>query len=191
MRWNLKLIVCLIAVLFIAIPVLAQDNSYLLFKGGIYEPNSDDDFDTGFTGEIAYGYHFSRALAIELGLGYLETENDRVPGLGSIDIDSVPLTASLKTFFPINSATSIYGLAGVGAWFTGGEFRIGGLKFDDDDTSFGVQLGAGLNYNFNRSLFFGVEGKYFWTKAEFQALGINVNQNLNGFVVTGNFGIRF
>src|SRR5271157_3586520 len=49
-------------------------DSYVVFKGGIYYPEGDlKDLNTGFNGEIAYGYRFHPNFAVELGSGYLQT----------------------------------------------------------------------------------------------------------------------
>ena len=174
----------------------AADN-YFLLKGGMYSPQSNDleDFDAGFNGEIAVGHYFNPNLALELGLGYAQTDASFIEyDMGyiyqmDVDIHMVPLTLSVKGIYPVNQH-ELYGLFGLGAYFTEAEVSTLGFKFDGDDTTLGVHLGAGFNYNLSNAMFVGLEGKYFWADADFGVAGAP-DVDLDGFIVTLNLGFRF
>ena len=184
-----------------------ENPNYVTLKGGIYSPQSDDleDFDTGFNGEISYGRYFHRNFALELGVGYFETEatfSGFDPILGIVEeedqITAIPLTLTAKGTYPTKYVEP-YALAGIGLYLVSAEsdlsIGIFEFSFDDDDTVFGFHLGLGANFNITERLFVGVEGKYLWAEAEFKdsILGIPVelDADLEGFTVTGNVGFRF
>jgi hypothetical protein len=90
---------------------IGSPRNYLVLKGGIYSPQSDDlkEFDTGFNGEIAYGTYVNNNLIGELGVGYFKSEasnSTSILGLGSISSNlkasAYPITLSAKYAYPIN-----------------------------------------------------------------------------------------
>lgn len=184
-----------------------ENPNCVTLKGGIYSPQSDDleDFDTGFNGGISYGRYFHPNFALELGVGYFETEatfTGFAPILGIVgeedEITAIPLTLTAKGTYPTKYVEP-YVLGGIGLYFVSVEsdLSIGFFEFslDDDDTVFGFHLGLDANFNITERLFIGVEGKYLWAEAEFEdsVLGIPVelDADLEGFTVTGNVGFRF
>jgi opacity protein-like surface antigen len=189
----------------ISFPALgAEKANYFAVKAGIYSPESDDleDFDTGFNGELAIGRYFHPDLALELGVGYFETEatfQGSLPIVGDyreeVEISVIPVTLSAKGIYPINSV-ELFGEIGIGVYFSNGESNItftglGNIYIDDDDTPFGFQLGLGGNFNITQNVFLGLEGEYLWAGAEFEGYGIKLDADLDGFIVTGNLGFRF
>ena len=198
---------CVVAIFLLPFSATAADKAnYFSVKAGIYSPESDDleDFDTGFTGEIAIGHYLNPNFALELGVGYFKTEasfREIDPTLGSYreddEITAVPVTLTAKGIYPVDSL-ELFGEAGVGVYFASGEADAswtgsggGSLDIDEDDTAFGFHLGIGANYNITQNVFIGVEGRYIWAKAEFEAYGIELDADLDGFIVTGNLGFRF
>lgn len=155
--------------------------SYGIIKVGFYSPNGDLedlDFDTGFNGEIVLGSYLHPNIAMEVGVGYFQTDASNP----DIDLWVIPLTLTTKVLYPIEKFEP-FALAGIGLYFE--ELDLGE---DDDDTVFGFHLGAGANYNITEDIFFGVEGKYLWSgEAKFASL----EADLDGFLVTGNLGLRF
>jgi len=179
--------------------------NYIALKAGAYTPNSSDleDFNTGFNGEVAFGHYLSKNAAIELGIGYSQTESPTYYGYmsqtgnynGQIDIQNKPVTLSLKLIAPIDIA-EFYVLGGIGANFVHGEIDVntqllGSASISDDKVAFLGQLGAGLNFNINPNFFIGVEGKYIWSTVDFEQLGSEISVDLDGFVYTGVIGFRF
>ena len=113
------------------------------------------------------------------------------------------LCTSLKGIIPLDRF-EIYGIGGIGAYINRGEGPtfspgISGIgsrvSFSDTDVAFGGYLGAGVNFNITNTFFLGVEGKYLWTKANFESTlngyNLKLDVDIRGFIVTGNLGVRF
>ncbi len=179
--------------------------SYFAFKAGAYSPESDElrHFDTGFNGEIAFGYYFHPNFALELGAGYFETEARFGSHFGDFSekdrIWVVPITLSLKPavhLYPFE----IYGLAG-GGWYiidvksSGNREDTGPFSFSDTGNVFGGHLGGGINWNITRNVFLGLEGKYIWAEKHFDktinGIPLRVDADVQGFRGTVNLGFRF
>ncbi len=185
--------------------VVLQKPNYITFKGGIYSPQSGD-FDTGLNGEISFGRYLDPNFALELAVGYLETEDSMSgvnPTLGNFDrkdeVTAFPLTLAGKGIFPIQSG-ELFGAGGVGVYFIEGETDIstsalGPFTFKGDEAVFGFHLGLGGNLNIAENVFLGIEIKYLWAEAEFDGsisgVPIELDADLGGFTATANLGLRF
>ncbi len=200
--------------LVLAVPnaALAQDNpNYVNLKLGGFSPTDDlddADFDSGFTGEIAYGRYLFPYLALEAGIGYYETEmsvkDACYPAVGCAreenEITVVPLTVTVKGVYTMNKV-EFYGGLGGGAYFAeiDGKVKIAGygdIGISDDDIVAGGHILLGLNYNITESFFLGVEGRSTWTadaefKDDYMGLPVSTKTNLNGYSITGVVGFRF
>jgi len=188
--------------------VVPHKPNYVTLKGGIYSPQSDDldDFETGFNGEISVGHYFHPNFALELAVGYFETEDSVsgfIPILGNFtekdEITAVPVTLAAKGIYPMGSA-ELFAAGGIGVYYIEGETDIstsalGRFAFDGDDAVFGFHLGLGGHMNIAENLFLGIEGKYLWAETEFEGslsgVPIELNADLEGFMVTANLGLRF
>jgi opacity protein-like surface antigen len=171
--------------------------NYVVAKLGIYSPTSNDlnGFSTGFNGELAFGHYLNPYFAIELGVGYAQTNGDvtvvypygaKYPGSEKIEI--TPLTASLRLSYPVNRWVELYGIGGIGAYFVNDHIDISNHgEISDNTTAFGGQLGGGINFNLTTNFFIGAECKYVWTTASLYGADVN----LGGVRATGNFGVRF
>ena len=197
-----------------AVPAIgAEKPFYFTAKAGIYSPGSNDldtgveglDFDTEFTGGIAMGYYFSPNLALEFGIDYFKPEASRQGTADPIFGDwsehgvlaVIPVRLTGKGIYPINSV-ELFGEVGIGMSFSNFEIDIsytglggGSLHYDVDDTDFEFHLGLGANYDINENIFLGVEGKYFWTDAQFAADVYKFEPDFDGFVFTVNLSFRF
>lgn len=192
------------------VPATGADlNNYVVGKLGFYTPTSSDlsGYDTGFNTEVAFGHYFTPNIAIEMGIGYFQTEGDVTvvyPGAtysGNEKIEVTPFTASLRASIPINVWLEVYGIGGIGAYYVYDRIEPSNYYYShnnynynysyghisDDTTAFGVHLGGGLNYNISRNFFIGVECKYVWLTANLYGQDVN----LGGVRGTGNFGFRF
>lgn len=210
---KLRTLVCgLILVSFALIvpfPASGQERmNDLAIKAGIYAPNGSlDDFDIGFSGELAYGRYVASNLKMELGLGYFECDGsfNRVkPGLGSVsednDLSVIPFTVTAKIVFP-SQTWEAFGGVGFGVYMADYDSSVsrsalGSFTLDDDDTALGVHFVAGALYNFSKQWYVGFEGKYiFTTKVEFEgtASGVPVvaKGDLDGMLTTVFVGYRF
>jgi len=183
-------------------PVFAEEKpvNYLELKGGIYSPSLSHDIDnfnggsttrldskTGFAGEVAMGHYFLPFLAVELGAGYFESKGSPAAAPGEAKLKVVPLVATGKALLPLGMLEP-YGLFGIGAYITrldvsGNTGNFGGST----DVTYGMHAGAGLNINFSRNVFAGVEGKYLWAEPSFGGQHVR----LDGFVTTADIGFRF
>lgn len=206
-------ILAMIIIFFLPLPVLGQGSldNYIVFKGGIVVPTSDLDdggFDTGFNGGGGFAHYFAPNFLLELEGGYFKSdafgtgtnallgqyaEND--------DISVVPITLTGKGVYSTGQ-WDLFGGVGVGLYYADFEGNLvttalGNFRIDDSDTVFGVNLVAGIMYNFTKNMFLGLEGKYFLTgDAEFEGvtqLGVPIvaETNLNSFIATINLGFRF
>jgi len=204
---GIKSIFIVVLMLAFLIPsnVFARGRFYIDFKPGIYSPQSSDldGFDTGFNGEIAFGYQFNRYTAAEFGVGYFNTQEERTSVGGTylgeeLDLDIYPVTFTFKVILPYKK-WEFFGLAGAGLYIVSGTYDVDDWDHDhyhydyddyDDDVVLGGYLGAGIHYNITRRIFVGVEGKYLWTdKVKLEDLGLKFN--MDGIIATAVFGIRF
>jgi outer membrane protein W len=202
MERTLRFIVVCSVALGMAAPsvCLARDPNYLVLKGGIYSPSDEFevrdinggvidriDPDTGFNGEIAIGHYFLPVFAVELGVGYFES--DGVPPVepGETKFRVVPILLTAKGLFPIGPVEP-YGEFGIGGYIADLDVSgtVGNFSGSTKGT-FGLHAGAGINFDITDAVFLGVEGRYLWAKPSFGGQDIN----LDGFTVTGNLGFRF
>jgi hypothetical protein len=151
--------VCILSFIGNSPAIAGELQNYAIGKAGVASPKGGN---LGFNGEIAVGHYIHPNIAGEMGVGYFNSGNDSTH-------DVVPVTASIKAIIPLDKQLDIYGLAGVGGYFT-------------HEAIFGPHLGGGLTFNTNEQIFFGVEGKYIWA---------NNDINLSGPVFTVNIGYRF
>jgi hypothetical protein len=183
----------------------AQSPFYITFKPGIYSPQSSDldHSDTGFSGEIAFGYRFHRNFAAEFGIGYFNTEGEAtvvgptVVVREKFDIDVVPITFTLKAILPYKK-WEFFGLGGAGVYIAYGPYDYDHDDYDydyDSDAVLGAYLGGGIHYNITPMIFVGVEGKYLWTdKVELHEvfdIPSEAKFKMDGIIATAVIGIRF
>lgn len=183
-----------------------DSKSYLVVKGGVFCPQGDlSDLNTGFNGELAYGYRFLPNAAVELSSGYFQaskTFRESVSGFSaSVDekVYAIPLTVAIKGIVPIDKF-ELYGLAGTGVYFVDGKATASVLNvsasFSDNTAVWGGFLGAGASYNITPQFFVGLEGKYLWTSSAklhdtVQGVYVNADFKIRGFLGTANVGFRF
>ncbi len=211
---GLKCIFTTVLVFAFLIPINAFAISpfYIALKPGIYSPQSSDldGFDTGFNGEIAFGYRFNPNIAGEIGIGYFNTQGEKTIGgttytSREFNIDVFPVTFTLKAILPYKK-WEFFGLGGVGVYIVSRDnnddhhYYYGhDYHHDDDDYDydavFGGYLGAGINYNITPKIFVGVEGKYLWTdkvKIEYEGSGApRAEFRMDGVIATAVIGFRF
>jgi opacity protein-like surface antigen len=196
--------------------VLAQGrfldrNFYITAKPGIYSPQTNDldGFDTGFNGEVAFGFQPIRYFAVELGTGYFNTEGTATfSGFNyaerdKFDLHVIPFTLTGKLILPFKKF-EFFGLGGVGAYYVWTDVEARGtvngipvsVELDGEDIVFGGYLGLGVHYNITPRFFVGVEGKYLWTdranpKDEYYDESLGVKFKLDGILATAVLGFRF
>lgn len=196
----------LVLTFLIPINVFAQTPFYLAFKAGIYSPQSSDleSSDTGFSGEVMFGYRFHPNISGEVGIGYFQTEAKETVGRGSYaswktDIYVCPITLTLRGILPYKK-WDFFGFAGAGIYIASRE-EDDYYYYDDDhhhhhhhdddydyDSRFGAYLGAGVHYNITPRIFVGVEGRYLWT----ETVKLDYTEfRMDGIIAHAVFGFRF
>ncbi|HHP7234726.1 MAG TPA: outer membrane beta-barrel protein [Desulfobacterales bacterium] len=175
-----------------------QDN-YLAFKAGFYTPNGDltddgADFDSGFSGEIAWGHYVTPNFVLEPVVGYFETDDSFSDPLASFsfDISVIPITITAKGIMPLQFG-EVYLGAGIGLYYTqiDADVTFMGMSASDDDsdTVFGGQIVAGANFDLASNWFLGFEGKYLLTE-EAEAFDDSLGADLNGYILSAVLGYR-
>ena len=194
-----------LAVFLLPLSVTGEEKkNYFTIKGGIYSPESDDleGFDTGSAVEIAFGHYFNRNFALELGLGYLDTDAES-SGFDPIllgnfrendGITIMPLTLTAKGVYPFGENLELYALVGGGLYYADFESSIsssflGSLSRDDSYTPLGAHAGLGFNYSITPRLSLGVEGKHFWADGRINYSPAHIDPDLDGYIVTA--GVTF
>jgi opacity protein-like surface antigen len=201
-KTNISFLVLTAALLGITYSASADDlpSDYMALKAGIYSPSMSHDLDsfnagnrtnldskTGFAGEIAVGHYFLPMLALELGGGYFESKGSPATPPGDVKLQVIPLTATGKVLLPIGPFEP-YGLFGIGAYIT--DLKVNdntGSLHSSTEVTYGLHAGAGININFQKNMFVGVEGKYLWANPSFGGEHIR----LDGFITTAAIGFRY
>jgi opacity protein-like surface antigen len=185
MKRSLPLVLALAAVLLGIAPLSASaampENAVAIKLGGYFpqEDLDDAEFDTGLNVEISFTRYFHPNFALELGIGYFNTENDF-----DAEVTSYPITLNLKAVYPVGGV-ELYALGGLGAYYA--KLEVGG--FDENDTVLGWQLGVGANFNITPIVYIGAEAKYLWAKPDF---GFPIGElKIDGIQATANLGYRF
>jgi opacity protein-like surface antigen len=174
-------------------PPTYQKPYYGMLKLGAYLPESSDlsnqNAGNGFSGQVAFGYYPLPYFAVEAGVGYFETKGT----VSNVDrkFSAWPVEVSGRLALP-NPFLEPYLLAGVGGYFTRAE--VGNLG--KDSIEFGYFGGGGLNFNLGKSFFVGAEARYLVLKIPIvyvtpYGTSSESNIDLNGVMVTCNFGFRF
>jgi opacity protein-like surface antigen len=180
LRFAVAALLASVAVATQAQTTLAPSATYVALRLAAVMPQHDDldEYDTGFGFEAAFGRRVGPNLAIEAslgryGFGDTQTEDDfGVTYKLERDVTAVPLMGTVKGILPAGNV-DLYGLVGVGVYFLSfsGELREDGFVIDeleDDATTFGVHLGAGIAASLTPRLTLGGELKYIVANAEFE-----------------------
>jgi len=179
---------------------LAQANgSYLIGKVGAYIPD-ESNVNTGFNGEIGYGFNLvprPGLLAIEGTLGYLYADSKRLDGY-KFQADVMPLAVSLKAGVEAKPFTFYVG-GGFDLLFVSMEAKYRNWyrsSDSDNDVIWGGHVMAGVTVDINPHMFVGAEVKYLATQdmsmSFFDRYGdTNFTGDLNGVSISAVFGVRF
>jgi opacity protein-like surface antigen len=194
-KTNLLFLALIAAVIGATSPASAEPPAnYTALKAGVYSPSKSHDLDTlkydnntGFSGEIVVGHYFMPMLALELGAGYFESKGSAAEQSGEMKLKVVPLVATGKVLLPLGPFEP-YGLFGIGAYITDLDVHnnVEGTK-GSTEVTYGLHAGAGVNFNFNESMFVGAEGKYIWAEPSFGGQHLK----LDGFITTAVLGFRY
>lgn len=212
-----------VAAAFLFAPMMAglaqADGGYLIGKAGAYIPD-DSKVDTGFNGEIGYGFDLMPGpgmLALEGTVGYFNAQQSEDYYTGTtnaygfknsyqvtFDADVVPLALSLKAGIESGRLTLYVG-GGVDLLFVSMEMKYGNnyrdsyydrsrYSDDDNDVIFGGHVMAGATFDINPRMFVGLEAKYLATDdmdMSFYGGQDNLTGDLSGVTISAVFGFRF
>ena len=178
-----------------------QENTYVAFKMGVYNPTGDLDdqgFDDGINVDIAIGRYLSESLVLEGSLGYREVETKHsydTPGFSSNTIRPgkvvvVPVVMSIKYIFDHESVHP-YMQGGVGIYYLNDTDR-GYAYGNNNDTrvTIGVHLGFGMDFDITENAFIGLEFKHAFT-SKAKLFDGDIRENNSGTTITLNTGYRF
>jgi opacity protein-like surface antigen len=188
-----------------AAPAFAEEkpSNYLVLKGGLLalqkikdldsalDIEVDVDTDSGWGGQLALGHYFTSFLALEIEGGYFEVDNDRDNrrDLGDIDLQVIPVLATLKVLAPLGIIEP-YIEGGGGAYFSRFDVKSDLLNASwtsGTETSYSLHAGGGLNINLGSAVFLGAEGRVIWTRPEWGEDDVQIE----GYSATGVLGFRF
>jgi len=199
MKTQISLFLILAVILVGIAPSAAlaeKPSSYLLLKGGYYNPSKSFDLDNvhfstkdGYVLEGAIGHYFLPFLAVEVGGGYLRSKTDVTPATADAKLKVVPVVATGKLLLPAGPIEP-YAEFGVGLYIVDLDISGNGdtgTFSGSTKTAFGYHAGGGVNINLGPVVFLGAEGRYLWVERSYGGVDIN----LDGFTVTGDIGFRF
>ena len=171
-----------------AAPVTVGDAAspyYVTPRIGVYMPQSDDmdavGFNAGFATDVQVGRRFTENFAAELGVGWFSSSTDEEAG-AQLSLSTVPVTATAKAILPLGQA-EVYGLGGIGAYFSTVKLETPSGNVSDDDTSLGLHLGVGAEYAVTSKLSVGLESRYMIAEVS--------EASMNGFLLNGGVAFRF
>lgn len=163
----------------------ASDSSpyYASARVGLYAPQASDmkSFNNGLVTEMQFGRRLHENFAAEAGIGWFASSTDEVAG-NKATLSVIPLTATAKGILPFGNA-ELYGLGGLGVYFSSIELKSALGKISDDDTSLGFHVGVGGQYALTQNLSLGVEGRYVIAKVN--------SANIDGLMVNGGVAFHF
>lgn len=156
---------------------------YATARVGMYVPTSDDmdGFNNGVATELQVGRRFHTNFAAEGGIGWFSSSTDSIMG-AKATLSAVPVTVTAKGILPFGKA-EVYGLGGIGAYFASVEVKTSSGNFSDDDTGFGLHLGAGGQYAVSQNVSLALEGRYMIAQVN--------DVNLDGFMLNGGVAFHF
>ncbi len=163
------------------VPQARRQNTddYTMIKGGFYEPDSGS-LDDGYIVNLAFGHYFTQFLALEMEIGYLNSEGTPASLLDTIR--GTPLMANARVTVPLSSSVNLYGGGGVGAIY----YDIEAIApiLDTDGWIFAGNAFFGSDIDLSDTIFVGVEAKYYLTEEL-------VSGDLDAFAAFVTFGVRY
>lgn len=166
--------------------------SYVVLKAGSYIPEASDmnkeNASNGFAGRIGFGYYAVPYFSVEAAFGYQEFKGTRENFETRYQI--APLEISGRLGLPLGFVEPylLGGVGGYSVWAKAGNLETNSIRA-------GAFAGGGIKFNLGDSFFIGVETQYLFLQAPSPSVNPLVasesNVNLDGWMVTGNFGFRF
>ena len=128
--------------------------SRFTIKAGFWSAEDADELDDGLIINASWMKFFSKLLALEFELGYMDTDGEDA-GV-SADVWALPIMVNGRLNLPI-WILDAYGGAGLGAFYYDLETDVG----DDDGFLLGGNVFVGATINIAKAIALGLEGKYY------------------------------
>lgn len=157
----MKKLVTICAILFFSIPAmgLAQINNGLGIGPHIGYFEAPDAEDGQIFGGIQLRGRLSPYFGIEAAVDYNSKQEYGISDVQTVEVSSVPVTASAMLYLPISDSFVPYGLAGLGAHYN--IYDSEGFEDDIDNTfNLGYHLGFGLQIPFNQNVALNADYRY-------------------------------
>jgi outer membrane protein W len=160
----------------------AFDTGYFSVKGGLFLPNGNSgenslkNFNTGYNGEVAFGFRPESYAALEIGTGFYSASGTvtNADSKSSKTIYSVPVTATAKAILDLDKYELFAG-AGLGYYFAfidnKVDFYNGGLPSVQESShgnALGYHLVLGGDYKVSERFRLGADFKWFVVKPELE-----------------------
>lgn len=213
-KWHLSISGGLLVLVVLLIPVrtiqaadnfLNHESIRLTGYVGQFDANPEPQF-VGAHNEYSLGVVLGVDLAQAPNLGFdlelVSTNQDydtpvSSPHWGSLDNDttvhSTGVLFGIRGFLPANRALRLYGVGGVGFYYTTMQVEGTLLGFtgiyEEDDTSVDFYYGAGLSYRFEQWIL-SVDYRNLDLRGDFSAFGIS-DADLGGEVIALGLGYNF
>ena len=164
MRWKIAIASC-IACLALDAAVSTAETNWVGIHGGLAMPTGDmsDAADMGFDVGASGTWMFAPTWGIGADVDYFmwSGKDDVVPA-GDLSYSAIMGGGHLMVMIPSESAIRPYLKGGAGAYnFTAKLEDAGpGIDFDESETNFGFNIGAGLNWMASPTMGWGLSGTY-------------------------------
>ena len=141
-------------------PLADESDTYTVLKAG-YFTSDEDSLEDGFIVNAAFGRRFGRLLALELEVGYIDSDGTDDAGFSG-DFWGIPVMVNGRIDIEILILT-IYGGVGIGGIYFDADASNGIIEVEDDGFLFAGNafLGASIGIG---GLSAGLEAKYYVTE---------------------------
>jgi len=130
-------------------------------KGGYYDA-SEDGLDDGSIFNAAWLLPRTDVFSTELEIGYLEADGTH-HGVDR-DLWSIPLMLNGRFTVPVGEKLELYGGLGIGSFYYDADVDAGAVSVSADGFLFGGDGFFGGSVHLGKSIWLGLEGKYYITE---------------------------
>jgi opacity protein-like surface antigen len=144
----------------------AKGDMWFGVSGGMAQPTGDagDVLKTGFGGTLFGSYGVAKSCAIGLEAGLLQFKGD---GNDDLTFTVMPVTVFTTYAFPMSDAKQMpYIKAGLGLYNVKAKLDLPLGGYDESDTKFGFNVGAGYDYEMSPKFTLGALASYHMIQTE-------------------------
>ena len=203
---NYRVALCLIAALFVVMPVAAQSSEFgvVLAQSRVGETDAEEvvlEFDNGDGFGISFNHYFSDTLSLEFSATMLSHDGNVTDGTNTFDpgtLDVIPIVGTVQFHFARRSMLSPY-IGGGLAYIMADDLQsadlddvgIGDVEVESAVT-WAVQ--AGLDINLSERFAIAVDGKYTGYTPNSAPSGIDFEEtelDLNPLIISAGVKLRW